>query len=90
MTPREEREQERLKRQTLDERIRIRRRLERDRGSSLLTLIHRKEPWLEGDEGQNIVIEDSEKLLMQIRKVPDDHPIDIILHTPAVSCWPPK
>lgn len=80
---REGREREQLRKQIMAERMRIRGRLERERGTKVITLVHRKEPWLEEDENRSIVIEDSEKVLMEIRKIPRDKPIDLILHTPG-------
>jgi ClpP class serine protease len=80
---REQREREQLKERIMGERMRIRQRLEHERGSKVITLIHRKEPWLEAGEGESIVIEDSEKVLMEIHKTPKDHPLDLILHTPG-------
>ncbi len=80
---REQRKREQLKERIRAERMKILQRLEEERGTKVLTLIHRKEPWLEPGEEGSIVIEDSEKLLMEIRKAPKDQPIDIILHTPG-------
>lgn len=60
--------------------------LEKERKSKVITLIHRREPWEEeDDEGDNevITIEDSEYVLMEIRKTPDETPIDLIVHTPG-------
>lgn len=56
--------------------------LERERGTRVITMIHRREPW--EDEGrESITIEDSEFVLMRIRSTPPDQPIDLILHTPG-------
>ena len=60
--------------------------LEKKRKSKVITLIHRREPWEEeDDEGANevITIEDSEFVLLEIRKTPDETPIDLIVHTPG-------
>ena len=59
--------------------------LETRRNSRALTLIHRREPWEdEDDEGNDVLtIEDSETVLMEIRKTPDEKPIDLIVHTPG-------
>ncbi len=64
------------------ERFDILERLESERGSRVLTLVHRREPWSEGDQGY-ITIEDSEALVAQIRRTPKDNPIDFIIHTPG-------
>lgn len=55
--------------------------LEKKRGSRVLTLVHRKEPWLK--EAGFIAIEDSELLVAQIRRTPPDKHIDLIIHTPG-------
>jgi len=61
------------------------RRLEQDRGSRVITLIHRQEglglfglPF-----GRYIDIDDSEQLLRAIRMTPPEMPIDLLLHTPG-------
>jgi ClpP class serine protease len=80
---REEREREALRERITLERKNILERFEDERGSRVVTLIHRREPWLEAGDEEGIVIEDSEKILVQIRKTPKDRPIDMILHTPG-------
>ena len=55
--------------------------LEQERGTRVLQLIHRKEPWSADDEEPEIVLEDSETILQQIRETPRDKPIDFIVHT---------
>jgi ClpP class serine protease len=55
--------------------------LEQERGTRVLQLIHRKEPWSADDEEPEIVLEDSETILQQIRETPRDKPIDFIIHT---------
>ncbi len=55
--------------------------LEEERGSRVLTLIHRKEPWSASDEEPEIGFEDSELILQQVRETPPDKPIDFIVHT---------
>lgn len=55
--------------------------LERERGSRAITLIHRVE--LGEGAGQFITIEDSEELLNDIRLIPDDVPLDVVLHCPG-------
>lgn len=80
---REAHDREKLKKQIMDERMGILQRLSKERRSKVITLIHRREPWMHGDESQGIIIEDSEKVLMEIYKTPKDKPIDILLHTPG-------
>ncbi len=57
--------------------------LERERGTKVITMIHKKELWTEGEEGQEIGIEDTTKVLMELRRTPPDKPVDLILHTPG-------
>ncbi len=64
------------------ERIEIIERMEAKRGTRVLTLVHRREPWADG-EGGLITIEDSEALVAQIRRTPPEKPIDLITHTPG-------
>lgn len=71
-----------LKARIQSERIDIIERMEANRGTRVLTLVHRREPWGEGDGGF-ITIEDSESLVAQIRRTPGDRPIDLIVHTPG-------
>jgi ClpP class serine protease len=66
-------------------RLRLLRKLERSRGSRVITLIHRQEsrtilgiPLI-----RYIDIDDSEQLLRAIRLTQKDVPIDLILHTPG-------
>ena len=58
---------------------------EKERGSRLITLIHRQESMmlLGLPISRYINIEDSEQVLRAIRLTPDDMPIDIVLHTPG-------
>lgn len=65
----------------LAQRAQLIRELEEERGSRVLQLIHRKEPWGASDEEPSIVLEDSEIILQQIRETPPDKPIDFIVHT---------
>ena len=69
------------KEQILARRDQIIHEIEEERGTKVITLIHRKEPW--GTEGP--VIEESERILQQIRETPPDKPIDLILHTTGAS-----
>lgn len=66
-------------------RYQIIRRLERQRGSRVITLIHRQEAlsFLGFPVARYINIEDSEQVLRAIRLTPDGMPIDLILHTPG-------
>ena len=61
------------------------RRLEHERGSRVITLIHRQETvsLLGLPFGRYIDIDDSEQLLRAIRMTPPDMPIDLLLHTPG-------
>jgi len=73
--------EETSKEQILAKRAEIIREIEEERGTKVITLIHRKEPW--GVEGP--VIEESERILQQIRETPPEKPIDLILHTTGAS-----
>ncbi len=66
-------------------RLRFLRRLERQRGSRVITLIHRQESRsiLGIPVARYIDIDDSEQILRAIRLTPRDMPIDLILHTPG-------
>src|SRR6478752_3479631 len=59
--------------------------LQRERGSQVITIIHRQEQI--GLLGVPLVrfidIDDSEQVLRAIRLTPDDRPIDLVLHTPG-------
>jgi ClpP class serine protease len=57
------------------------RELEKERGSRVITLIHRKEPWSTDEDEPEIVLEDSELILQEVRETPPGTPIDFILHT---------
>ena len=75
-----------LKRQTLERaRYRFLRGFEKERGSRLITLIHRQEAisLLGLPIKRYIDIEDSEEVLRAIPLTPDDMPIDMVLHTPG-------
>lgn len=67
------------------QRVRLIRKIERERRSRVITLIHRQESvaFLGIPIARYISIEDSEALLRAIRLTPDDMPIDIVLHTPG-------
>ena len=66
-------------------RLRVLRRLERQRGSRVVTLIHRQESRsiLGIPIARYIDIDDSEQILRAIRFTPPEMPIDLILHTPG-------
>lgn len=75
-----------LQRRWLDvQRLQRLRLLETQRGSRLITLIHRQETigFLGIPLARYIDIEDSEAILAAIRLTPDSVPIDIVLHTPG-------
>ena len=59
--------------------------LERKRGTKVITLIHRTETvgFLGIPVRRFIREEDAEAVLRQIRRVPPDKPIDLIIHTPG-------
>lgn len=57
--------------------------LERERGTKVITMIHKKELWTKPGEGEEIGIEDTETVLQKLRKVPPDKPVDFIIHTPG-------
>ncbi|WP_302104559.1 SDH family Clp fold serine proteinase [Polycladomyces zharkentensis] len=67
------------------QRIRVIRQMERQRGTRVITLIHRQETirFLGIPLRNYISVEDSEQLLRAIRLTPDSMPIDLILHTPG-------
>ena len=74
---------EREKQRVLAERARIVRAIEAERGSKVITMIHRKEPWADPLDEEYITIEDTEQILGTIHETPKDKPIDMILHTPG-------
>jgi len=69
------------KEQILARRAQLIHELEEERCSRVITLIHRKEPWSSADDEPEIVLEDSEVILQQVRETPPDKPIDFIVHT---------
>jgi len=79
--PAEEVYEEPTKEQILGRRAQIIHEIEQERGTKVITLIHRKEPWAE--EGP--VIEESERILTQLREIGPDKPVDLILHTTGAS-----
>lgn len=80
-------DREELKQRVLAERANIVKALEAERGSKIITLIQRKEPWSKqdstDDDDEYITIEDTEHILGEIHRTPKDKPIDLILHTPG-------
>ncbi len=66
-------------------RLQLMQRIERMRGTRLITLIHRQETMsiLGFPLVRYINIEDSEAILQAIRLTPPEQPIDLILHTPG-------
>jgi ClpP class serine protease len=66
-------------------RVQIMQRLQRKRGSHVITLIHRQESmsFLGFPVMRYIDIEDSELVLQAIYQTPKDKPIDLVLHTPG-------
>ena len=77
----EQNRKEELKERIMAQRREIISKLEAERGTKAITLIHRREPWEENED--SITIEDSEFVLMEIHRTPKEKPIDIILHTPG-------
>src|SRR5215208_601443 len=61
------------------------RKIEKLRGSRVITLIHRQETmsFLGFPVARYIDIEDSEQLLRAIRLTPPEMPIDLVVHTPG-------
>jgi ClpP class serine protease len=76
-------ERDKMRMEVLAERARIIEAIERERGTKVITLIHRREPWLKEGEAAYITIEDTEHILRQIKGTPKNKPIDVILHTPG-------
>jgi ClpP class serine protease len=72
----------RMKAAIMAERAEIISKLEEERGTKVITLIHRREPWEENEE-KHITIEDTEHVLINIRQAPKDKDVDLILHTPG-------
>jgi ClpP class serine protease len=66
-------------------RLQLLRRIEKSRGSRVMTLIHRQETMslLGFPVARYIDIEDSELVLQGIRLTPPEMPIDLIMHTPG-------
>lgn len=74
---------ERMRQEVQNERRRIIESIEKERGSKVITLIHRREPWARQGDPEYITIEDTEHILREIHRTPKDRPLDIILHTPG-------
>lgn len=77
----EEEDKDVLKEQILTRRGQLIHELEQERGSRVIHLIHRKEPWSTDEDEPEIGFEDSETILQEVRETPSDTPIDFILHT---------
>ena len=73
------------RRRVVGRRRALMRSIERERGSHVVTLIHRREGFgLLGFPGGRLIdIEDSEQILRAIREDARRMPIDLILHTPG-------
>ncbi|PZN06660.1 SDH family Clp fold serine proteinase [Thermaerobacter composti] len=72
-------------RRVTDRRLQVIRQLERERGSRVITLIHRQESlsFLGIPLTRYITVDDSEQVLRAIRYTPPNMPIDLIVHTPG-------
>ena len=57
--------------------------LEKERGTKVVTMIHKKELWTEPGQEPEIGIEDTETILQEMRRVPPETPVDFIIHTPG-------
>ena len=57
--------------------------LEQERGTRVITMIHKRELWTGPGEMPEIGLEDAETVLQQIRSTLPGVPIDLILHTPG-------
>jgi ClpP class serine protease len=64
-------------------RQRIIQEIEKERGTRVITMIHKKELWTEPGKDPEIGIEDTETILQKMRKVPLETPVDFIIHTPG-------
>jgi ClpP class serine protease len=60
-------------------------RLEKKRGSRVITLIHRQETmsFLGIPFSRHLDVDDSEQVLRAVRLTPEDMPLDLVLHTPG-------
>jgi ClpP class serine protease len=67
------------------QRLRMIHKIEQQRGSRVITLVHRQESlsFLGIPFARYISIDDSEALLRAVRLTPEDMPIDLVLHTPG-------
>lgn len=74
---------QRMRMEVESERRRIIDAIERERGSKVITLIHRREPWAGKEDAEYITIEDTEHILREIWHTTKDKPLDIIVHTPG-------
>lgn len=72
------------------ERQKVIHQIEQERGSKVITMIHRQETvgFFGVPLKQYIKMEDAEAILRTIREIPDDKPIDLIVHTPGGMLLP--
>jgi len=57
--------------------------IEKERGTKVITMIHKKELWTEPGEDPEIGIENTVTVLQQMRQTPPEKPVDFIIHTPG-------
>jgi len=57
--------------------------IEKERGTRVITMIHKKELWTEPGHDPEIGIEDTETVLQKMRRIPPETPVDFIIHTPG-------
>jgi len=69
------------KEQILARRLAIIHEIEEQRGTKVVSLINRVEPWSKSSNEPEMTIDDSEAVLERIQQTPPDKPIDFILHT---------
>jgi ClpP class serine protease len=72
-----------LRAEVIKRRARIIDAIEAERGSQVITLIHRHELWDAKRKEGYITMEDSEAVVAAIRGAGSDTPIDLIVHTPG-------
>ena len=72
------------------ERQKVIHQIEKERGSKVITMIHRQETvgFFGVPLKKYIQMEDAEAILRTIREIPDDKPIDLIVHTPGGMLLP--
>jgi ClpP class serine protease len=72
-----------MKEETMAKRAHIIAVMEKERKSKVITMVHRKEPWQTSAEEPSIAIEDTESVLLQIKRTDPKMPIDFVIHTPG-------